>query len=81
MTKRTPEGRRARRPLPPVTPMTAAEIDRLRIRTMAWLERPSFSSRELDLTYHGYARLLATIDALAPREIRVEAEVAEGSAG
>jgi lysylphosphatidylglycerol synthetase-like protein (DUF2156 family) len=60
----TPEQRRAKWPLDPVTPMAPGELRDLRRRTEEWLRAPGFTHGLLDRTYHTYARLIATIDSL-----------------
>lgn len=60
----TPQERRERYPLKPVQPFTDEEIERLRRKSEKWLSAPTFTSSSLDITFHTYARLIATIDAL-----------------
>lgn len=59
----TPEQRRAKHPLAPVTPLSVEEEADLRRRTEEWLARPMFTDRLSDMRHHMNARLLATLDA------------------
>ncbi len=72
MTRITPEERRAKYPLPLVTPLDDTEIEELEARAREWVERPTFSERSLDRSYHTYLRLIATIRAARPTRFNPE---------
>lgn len=58
----TPEQRRAKHPLGPITPLNTLQLAEIKAATYDWLERPLFTERVLDRHYQLVARLIATIE-------------------